>query len=183
MSKKYVPPHLRSSRRQSPPKNRPKLKRFKVVVFPKMLHGGKYIFVRNSKTGDLTLPSGGCGFGENLKNCAKKELAEETKNSVPVKNLVQVFHFTNNNRSNYPTNNRRNITMNYTGYLLKVNKNFKNIEQNFKNFKLPKNANNKKRKAYSETNAIFQENLNTTKPKWKQAVKYINRFKKNYIGT
>jgi len=155
------------------PKKRspPPITRFKVVVFPKMPNG-RYIFVRNAKSQELTLPSGGCGFGKNLKNCAKKELAEETKNSVPVKNLVQVFHFTNNNRSNYAPN-KRNITMNYTGYLLKVNKNFENIEKNFKNFKLPNHAN---KKAYSETNAIFQENLKTKKPMWTQAKKYINKY-------
>jgi uncharacterized protein YjaZ len=71
----YVPPHLRKSARI------PEIRR-KVYVIP-IINDNKYIVVQNAgKYKNITFIGGGCGKNENIRNCAVRELSEETRQSI-----------------------------------------------------------------------------------------------------
>ena len=95
----YVPPHLRRAQTPSPSPRpstiRPNtwrsstaplkiVDREKVIVIPK-LHG-KYVVVRhhnaNKTKGNITFIGGGCPKGNNITECALKELNEESRKAI-----------------------------------------------------------------------------------------------------
>jgi hypothetical protein len=147
----YVPPHLRGLTPRD---------RFKAIVVPKI--GNKFVVFRYTGTTDLTFPGGGCGFGNNLRNCALKELREESKNSIRANksNLKNMFYFSNKNRSKSELKNNMkkgiNVTMHYHGYLVNLKNDFDNIKRRYNSFNITKVPN---RKAYSETDRVKLKNL------------------------
>jgi ADP-ribose pyrophosphatase YjhB (NUDIX family) len=154
----YVPPHLRGTVPTLTPQNR-----FKAIVVPKI--GNNFVVFRYTGTNDLTFPGGGCGFGKNLRNCAVKELREESKNSITANksNLKNLFQFKNKNRSPKELKRNRevekvNVTMHYYGYLLNLKNEFDKIKQRYNSFNITK-VPNKNKKAYSETNGVELKNL------------------------
>lgn len=148
----YVPPHMRGITPTPTPHDR-----YKAIVVPKI--GNNFVVFRYTGTKNLTFPGGGCGFGKNLRNCALKELREESKNSITAKksNLKNFFYFSNKNRSKSELKNNRekriNVTMHYYGYLLNLKNNFDNIKQRYNSFNI-NNVPNRNKKAYSETNCV-----------------------------
>jgi ADP-ribose pyrophosphatase YjhB (NUDIX family) len=159
----YVPPHLRKT--VSPPRavspRRTPQNRFKAMVVPKV--GNKYVVFRYTGSKDLLFPGGGCGPRQNLRNCALKELREESKNSIRANksNLKNLFYFKNKNRSPKELNKNKvegvNVTMHYHGYLLDL-KNFDNIKKRYSEFNMSK-VPNRNKKAYSETNKVKLKSL------------------------
>lgn len=76
--------------------------RHKAIVVPK-LHS-KYIVVNDTKNNELTFVVGGCKLRElkNLKQCAFRELTEETRsvlNETNVDNLTKIHEFSTEYRS------------------------------------------------------------------------------------
>lgn len=144
------------------PKN---VTRRKAIIIPKM--GKKYIVVRNKKYQELTFPGGGCGNGVNIHNCARRELQEETKNSLNINNknmnafrkMMPVHTFSNFTRSKEEaaadakgngSGNKRplRVKMNYSIFLVNLpNRNIKNIKNKF-------HASTKTSTPYMETNNI-----------------------------
>ena len=160
----YVPPHMRGTTvptltpyRRVP--TRRAQNRFKAIVVPKI--GNKFVVFRYTGTKNLTFPGGGCKYenGKNLRNCALKELREESKNSITAKksNLKNFFYFSNKNRSNKELENNMkkgiNVTMHYHGYLLNLKNEFNNLKRRYNSFNINKVPKNNK-KAYSETNRV-----------------------------
>lgn len=142
----YVPPH-RKVTRVSPPKTRvspprrPQT-RYKAFVIP--IINGKYVVVQNAgKYQNLTFIGGGCHERENTKNCALRELAEETRHSVllrrnqlPNKSQIQ-FNVTPRERNasrQYLNKNRKqgvSVTMRHNFFLVPIKNNFNNIKRRY----------------------------------------------------
>ena len=146
----YIPVHLRK---------KPETRR-KVIVVPKI--NSKYVLVRNRKSGDLTFIGGGCSLKNNIKNCALRELREESKNSIKLRNINNYKkRFLNKTRAQHEQNNnnarRLNVTLNYHVFVPNIsNKNFNTIKRNF-------NAYRGTNKKYLETSNILlmsKNNLN-----------------------
>lgn len=143
----YVPPHLRKNYvkvwKNTTNKILEKNNRNKSLIVPKI--GNKFVIFQyakvSPKTGkkNLTFPGGGCKKGENRRNCARRELAEETGIVVTRNKLKHSFYFPNAIRENYKEINARkglNVTNHYHGYLLPLNLTFNNIVRTFRNSKI-----------------------------------------------
>jgi hypothetical protein len=117
--------------------------RYKSVVV--LRQGKDFIVVRDKKSGDWTFVVGGCKLGENSRNCARRELREETRNTVRANTLNHLFHFTSNkrSRSEKAKNNSegKKVTMRYNVYKSNVKKNVRNIRGNFHKTRPRTNAN------------------------------------------
>ncbi len=167
----YVPIHRRSNIAPPPhrinvlpppPPGKTSVKRVKVLVVPK-IHN-KYVLVKNKKSGNSTFIGGGCGFHNNLKNCAHKELDEETKKSIKLNKINNyATYFTNKRRSprEQENNNKRglNVTVYYYLFMPNIsNKNFGKIKRNFNSFNTRTVTKN-----YNETSNIFLVPKNSLK--------------------
>ena len=148
---------------------------YKAVVIPKLKN--KFIVVQYAKnygTGkNLTFPGGGCGRSRNT-SCARKELKEETRNSIKATTVKYLNTVTTKfrtkkelNNNNSPKPNRRTgvkrkysraVTTHYDIYGLTLNnKNTINkIKKRYHSFLIPR-AN---KKAYTETNNINSISFN-----------------------
>jgi len=164
MSSSYVPPHLRGKSATPFRKNIT----YKSVVLPMI--GNKYVVVKYGKTGETTFIGGGCGKNENIRNCARKELAEESKNSIIVNTsmIKPFFSFSSNERfgkeKSNNLRNKRKVTLRYT--VFKVNLSNKNFNRNIKSVF---NKSRTTRKAYTEMNNIklvSKNNLNRDPKLW-----------------
>jgi hypothetical protein len=117
--------------------------RYKSVVV--LRQGKDFIVVRDKKSGDWTFVVGGCKLGENSKNCARRELREETRNTIRANHLNHLFHFmsTRRSRSEKAKNNAegKRVTMRYNVYKSNVNKNIRRIKNNFHRTRPRTNAN------------------------------------------
>jgi ADP-ribose pyrophosphatase YjhB (NUDIX family) len=149
----YVPPH------RKPKPLKPEV-RFKVLVIPRI--GDKIVVVRDAKSGELTVPGGGCPprYKNNLRNCAAKELSEETRRSI-IQNRNSIQPFFSFRTKNRPPDQKLNdnkrgiiVTTVYTVYTVEVGSNFKNIENSFKTKSQMTNF-EKNSKEYSETSEIL----------------------------
>ena len=138
--------------------------RFKTMLIP-VTKNKNYIVVQNLNSKNITFIGGGCKSYETSKQCALRELREESKNSIQARpqNLKFLFNAKHKIRSNKEKANnnirRLNVTTHYNVYGINVNKNFKNIKQNY-NSSIRKNA------SYSETKNILKmsrNNLNKAK--------------------
>ena len=141
---------------------------YKAVVIPK-LKNKSLVVVQHAKSygapfKNLTFPGGGCHRSKN-KNCAFKELKEETRNSVRAKNFkylntVTSSYRTNkelkNNKSPTKRNYSRTVTTHYDIYGLDVNNKISNIKKRYQTFVIPY----KNKKAYTETNNINSRTIN-----------------------
>jgi hypothetical protein len=134
--------------------------------------GDKYVVVKNGKTGETAYIGGGCGRNENIRNCALKELAEESKNSIRVNRnrLIPFASFSSNERfGKEKSNNLRNqrqVTLRYT--VFKVDLSNKNLNFN-RNIKSVFNTSRTTRRAYTEMNNIrlmSKNNLNKDPKLW-----------------
>lgn len=146
----YVPPHLRKNYVQTLKNATNKIlkkeNRNKSLIVPKI--GNHFVIFQYAKvnptTGkkNLTFPGGGCKKGENRRNCARRELAEETGIVVTRNKLIHSFYFPNANRENYKNKNLRrglNVTNHYHGYILPLNSTFNNVVKTFKTSKIRNN--------------------------------------------
>jgi ADP-ribose pyrophosphatase YjhB (NUDIX family) len=145
----YAPPHKRKAETNIDPPPKRKLvenHRNKSLIIPKI--GNKFVIYQyakvNPKTGkkNLTFPGGGCKKGENRRNCARRELAEETGLVVTSNKLRHAFYFPNANRENYKESNLQRglkVTNHYHGYLLPLNTMFNNVIRTFKTSKIKNN--------------------------------------------
>jgi len=124
----YVPPHKRKVEN-----------RHKTIIVPKI--GNNFVVFQyakmNPKTGrkNITFPGGGCKRHENQRNCALRELAEETGILVTRNKLNPLFYFKNANRNNYKNSNRNqgvSVTNHYHGFLAPLNSTFNNVTKTFK---------------------------------------------------
>ena len=119
----YVPPHLRGGKQVT---------RLKAIAIPMIEN--KLVVVRDS-SGDLTFPGGGCRYGSNTRECAVKELYEETKKTIQknVRNLRHLFMFTSKLRSEKEQINDKekgiDVTSEYHVFAVPV-ENFKKIQTN-----------------------------------------------------
>jgi hypothetical protein len=128
MSARYVPPHLRGAK--------PEL-RYKTIVIPVI--DGKYVVVRDTKSQNITFIGGGCKQSNLMKNCAVRELSEETKNSIRLQSNRlpnATFSFTSKKRSKSELANDMkrglDVTMVYTVFIVDLNDFlFNTIHQNF----------------------------------------------------
>ena len=139
--------------------------RFKTVIIP--IINKNYIVVENRNSKNLTFPIGGCKLGEPNLNCAKRELNEETRDSVKFPNKWTKY----NNLKSIPRSNREKRKNNSEGkivkmhpivYVFTVNQNFKNIKKTFNKLKPSSNA----KKQLSETSNILKvtnKNIRTGK--------------------
>lgn len=140
----YVPPHKRPREET----------RYKAVVILRV--GNKFIVVRDKKSQDLTFIVGGCKKNESSRNCAIRELLEETKRGINT-NRLQINHnptfvFTSTNRSN--SEKRKNktegvsVTMQYNVFVVDVTQPFNTIKQIYNSSKLSN-------REFAETNGIL----------------------------
>ena len=129
----YVIPAKRGGPTVVPNSGKP-VTRLKAIVVPRI--GNKLVVVRHS-SGDLTFPGGGCRYGSNPRECAIKELLEETRKTInkKVKNLNNnSYMFTSKLRSpNELASDKKNginVTSEYHVFLVPVFENFENIKKN-----------------------------------------------------
>lgn len=165
-------------------KPKPSLKaitRIKVLIIPKI--NNKFIVVKDKKSNELTFIGGGCKYKPrftknniNLKQCALKELREESKNSIKLNlnNLQNVlFNFTTKKRSKeeYASNIQKgqNITSHYYGFVKNISNthSINKIKNNFNKYNLKNN------KSYNETSNIMLMSRNN--------LEKINKSKKYYV--
>ena len=134
----YVPPHLRGE---------PELmtvQRRKAIVIPEL--NGKYVVVRDKKSGQVTFIGGGCPFGKNIHKCALKELYEESRKAITRFNfnLTERANLrfignrskegvTNNRPGGFAENNRTKVIMTYHVFkgIPKKDIKFNTIKQKF----------------------------------------------------
>lgn len=150
----YIPPGRRSgastpaTTRKSPP-----IIRKKVLVIPKL--NGKYITVRNKKSGQTTFIGGGCGYYNNVRKCALKELHEESRKAINnlnfrLQNVTNRHGFNGNRKLEGHNNKGKNIVSRYSVFIGNPTKpiNFANIKRKFNKGKNLKNN-------YNETSNIM----------------------------
>ena len=164
----YIPPGRRVSatRRKSPPTIRKK-----VLIIPKL--NGKYITVRNKKSDQTTFIGGGCGYYNNVRKCALKELYEESRKAINninfrLQNVTNRHGFNGNRKLEGHNNKGKNIVSRYSVFIGNPTKsiNFANIKKKFKNGKNLKNK--------------FNETSNIMLMSGKNLVS-LNKNKKYYI--
>ena len=164
----YVPPHLRKKNNNNKISNNNINKKYpnnfrlnyrrKALVIPVI--NNKYIVTRNKKSGQTTFISGGCKTGEKIRNCALKELGQESRYSIKNINLKKQFTFTidpsfRSSEELAQNKNRRIFVLTrYHAFLLKTKKPFKEIYNNFHKFKPVPNSKN------DETTNIMLMSLN-----------------------
>jgi len=159
----YVPPHLRSIQKNNLKQNI----RRKALVIP--IINNKYVVARNSKTGNTTFMGGGCRSGNNIKNCAHRELQEESRQSIQNRNLKNFFTFRvgpeYRSKKELKQNENRKIKVltDYHVFSLKPTKSFNNIYKNFHNFNPKTNA----QKEMSNIMLKSFNNLNKNNKLWK----------------
>jgi hypothetical protein len=136
----------------------------KAYVLPMI--GNKYVVgnfkLKNGKF-EKTFIGGGCGDYENIRNCAIKELGEESKETIRINNrkkMIPLFSFISKERFGKEIqnniNNKRNVTLRYTVFKVDLsNKNFNKIKSNFKNSTLT----NKKYMELNNIHLMSLENL------------------------
>jgi len=91
----YVPPHLRKLKKEV---------RQKTLIIP--IINNKYVVTKYKAKNELTFMGGGCGLkNTSIKNCAHRELREESRHSIQNKNLKNLFVFQVNDR--YRSNKER----------------------------------------------------------------------------
>jgi len=165
------PPSPQRSRPQTATR-RPQL-RYKAFVIPVI--NGKYVVVQNSSTKNLTFAGGGCQKTElnNIRKCAARELAEETRGSIVLNksniphNAIVTFNISPNERNKkYLSKNIENgvsVTMRHKVFLVPLKGNFNSIKQKYHS----KNERNLT-SAERETINIFLMSHNNLKTKlWK----------------
>ena len=146
----YVPPHLRK-------KNIVQNIRRKALVIPMI--NNKYIVAKNRQSGNTTFMGGGCKGSENIRNCARKELREESRHSIKNTNFEKLFivRVTPEYRSNRELAQNKNrglyVITNYHVFSLKLKNSFKNIHNRFHAF-------NPKTKSEMEMSNIMLKSLN-----------------------
>ncbi len=125
--------------------------RYKSIVIPKI--GDKYIVVKDKKSGEYTFIGGGCKLRETSVQCALRELAEETRNSVIMNpSLLRGPTFTFESRARSPKellsdkNQGVYVTMVYSVYVVSINESFEEIKRLYYKNKFVNN---------NETSGIF----------------------------
>jgi hypothetical protein len=116
--------------------------RYKAVVIPTIK--GKFVVVRyhdtNKKRTDLTFIGGGCGPRENKRNCAIRELKEETRGALNVrkenlKNRISPFTSTLRSKGELAKNARegKEVSMEYHVFFAPLNNTtrIKNIKHRY----------------------------------------------------
>ena len=140
-------------------------------------HQGQYIVFRDAKSKEITLAGGGCGKinGHNRRNCARRELKEESKGALNLKrnNLRPAFNFISNVRfAGEPekTNNGKKILQHYHVFNVNVKEPFDDVRKRFYASKSPNR----------EMNQINLVNLNNNKVHWWSFMKnhFLPRMKK-----
>ena len=167
----YIPPHRKKlvnnnnkisnnniNKKYNIPNNFNFNYRRKALVIPVI--NNKYIVTKNKKSGQTTFISGGCKTGEKIRNCALKELGQESRYSIKNINLKKQFTFTidpsfRSSEELAQNKNRRIFVLTrYHAFLLKTKKPFKEIYNNFHKFKPVPNSKN------DETSNIMLMSLN-----------------------
>ena len=145
----YVPPHLRGSALK-------KELRHKTIVVPMI--DGKYVVVRDARSQDITFPGGGCGQRENIRNCAVRELSEETRRSINLRKIKNnpAFTFTSTKRSRSELENDKKrgleVSTMYHVFVIDLSHmSFDNIKKSF-------HSQTKLNKSQLEMNNIFLMN-------------------------
>ena len=195
MSTSYVPPHLRGKTpattnliynhpshgytfKKSPSPNKTFVKQtsYKAIVVPMI--GNKYIVVRDVKSKNKTFIGGGCKkTNASKRNCALRELMQESKNTIKVNrnNLKPFGSFNSRNRSKSEKLNnlrqKRNVTLRHILFKVRLpnTSNINKIRTNFKSFR----SNDPE---YLETNNIYlmsKNNLNRDKKLWNFMRKHV----------
>ena len=141
-------------------------------------HHGRYIVFRDARTKEITMAGGGCGRnnGHNRRNCARRELKEESKGALNLKrnNLRPAFNFISNVRFNgesKTTNDGKKILQHYHVFNVNVKEPFNDILKRFHASKAPD----------KEMNQINLVNLNNNKVHWWNFMKthFLPRMKKD----
>ena len=155
--------------------------RFKGYVIVR--HNGKYIVFRHAESKQITPAGGGCQKenGYNKRNCARRELREESKGALNLRrtNLRNAFNFVSNVRfpgENTQTKKGQKILQHYYVFTANVNRpSFSKIKQRFNN---SKNTN-------KEMNQIHLVNLNNNRVPWWPFIKthVINKYTKKGVSS
>ena len=110
--------------------------RYKGYVILK--HGSKYIVFRDTKSKEVSFAGGGCGKnnGHNRRNCARRELREESKGALNLKrnNLIPAFNFESNTRfpgENTHTRQGQKIVQHYHVFQANIHEPFDDIRKRF----------------------------------------------------
>ena len=140
-------------------------------------HHGRYIVFRDAKTKEITMAGGGCGRnnGHNRRNCARRELKEESKGALNLKrnNLRPAFNFISNVRfagESKKTNSGQKILQHYHVFNVNVKEPFNDIRKRFHASQAPN----------KEMNQINLVNLNNKRVPWWNFMKthFLPRMKK-----
>jgi hypothetical protein len=197
MSSSYVPPHLRAKtataaattliynhpslgytlkKSPSPNKTFNKQTSYKAIVVP--IIGNKYIVVRDVKTKNKTFIGGGCKkTNASKRNCALRELKQESKNTIRVNrnNLKPFGSFNSRNRSKSERMNnlrqKRNVTLRHILFKVRLpnTTSINTIKKKFNSFR----SNDPE---YLETNNIYlmsKNNLNRDPKLWNFMRKHV----------
>lgn len=126
-------------------------------------HRGKYIVFRDTKSKEYTFAGGGCGRnnGHNRRNCARRELREESKGALNLKrnNLSPLFNFISNVRfpgENTHTAKGQKIQQHYHVFRANIHEPFKHVLEKF-------HASKSSNKEMNQMNLV---NLNNTRVPW-----------------
>ena len=161
----YVPPHRKKLTNNIPEGFSLNLRR-KTLVIPVI--NNKYIVTKYKNKGETTFISGGCKTNENIRNCAGKELGEESRYSIKNRNFKKNFTFNVGPKYRSPEelaqNKNRKIVVvtTYHTFFLKPTKTFKNIYNNFHKF-IPRT---KTEKEMSNIMLMSLNNLNKNSKLW-----------------
>lgn len=112
--------------------------RYKAVVIPRI--NGKYVAVRDFKNQEITFVTGGCKKYETSRQCALRELREETfgaLGNLKTTDLIYRHTFYSRNRSKRELEKDRRegkvVTMEYNVFFVDVNIPWVRVEEQFKN--------------------------------------------------
>ena len=129
--------------------------RYKSIIIPKI--GDKYIVVRDAKYGELTFVTGGCKLRESNIDCALRELAEETRESVSVPSLGRpnfTFESRDRSRAELQADKAQGVfvTMVYNVFIVPIDASFEHIKRLY-------NSKNFVNERYRETSGIYLMSL------------------------